>query len=581
MSEDNVFEGSPCEMTPVPPVPPGHMIINPVVPDAPPDIPDCGDAQLDPLPPETPDPPCPSLTVGTATMLVNGEPAAINFTIDQGDCCDFVFNLEIDVDVTCPTINPTGTPITQPIPFTSGESSLTFVFTATEDCEFTLDIDIEIHCPQLDPATSGPLVIPFTDGPSELVYGFTSTGDCDYSLDIDIVIHCPAMSPASTSADVLLGDSSTGSITYGFSLDGDCDYSLDIEIIAPCGTITPVGTQVVQEVTFSETPELKYVFTLSPGCEYSLSIELTVPCPTFSVDWDVITLPAEDEATVTVSVDVDDPATCGVQFFFDFGIPRGPQGYQGFQGRQGHQGQVGECPVLAVGAQEIDVLEPEDDPYIVVDITPGIDPCTYEFGFQFGLPPGEQGEQGFQGEQGDQGDQGAQGDQGDQGAQGADGDQGDQGFQGADGPQGAQGFQGDKLAIVPVTVLGVKTYVALFCLEMPEARFQDLITVYADRSLVDVGGTYIVSKRIDHKLIQACEPDSLEVVAVVPDRPTSYGAVVRDNVVEVTFPVDSPAKKFNVTVSGVRLGYSQSRFRQHTEEDAERNKRWWSGWRNY
>lgn len=609
MSDDNVFEGTPCEMSAVPPVPAAHMLVDPTVPDAPPDIPDCGPAALDPLPPEIPDPPCPAISIpdgGTIAYDFEITEPTITFEIVQGECCDFIITL--DVAIPCPAVRPFLEATEKEIPFVDTVTKLTFVFNKV-DCEYDLDIDLEVHCPQLT-TVSSEAEIPFVEGPSAITYGFTGTEECDYELAIDISIHCPILTPQwppMTPVPIEFGEALTGNLQYGFILAPSCDYELQIEIVSPCPNIQPHGVQaVIVPVIFAEEPVLTYLFTLEPGCEYELEINVTVPCPLFEVDWDITTLTVGSTATLAVTVIPGEIETCEHTFHFDFGIPRGFQGFQGFQGWQGFQGRDG-CGDFFIGDQIVTILSPEAEASVLITVEqdPEDDPCTYTWDFTFSIPRGHQGfqgDQGWQGMQGDQGWQGSQGWQGDmgpqgwqgmngeQGFQGNQGFQGDQGWQGNQGFQGDQGFQGnqgnqgvagDKLAIVPVDVGGIRSYVALFCTEAPEARFTEHMTLAADPMTLDIMGECKLVKRIDERFIQACEERSLEVVAVVPDRRTTYGARVIGNQVEVTYDATSPARQFNVTLSGIRRGYLHSRFRSHTAEEAEANKRWWSGWRNF
>lgn len=557
MSQDDVFEGSECDIDAVPRVPLGHMLQNNEVPEAPADIPDCPDVDFAPLPTEIPPPPCPSIEIVLAEFeyFDPDDPATeptIEFTIVQGSCCDFDISLSMRIPSSCPSIEPLDNeiPVEKEIPFVDGPSTLTFIFSFTKepDCDFTLDVDI------------------------------------------DVEVHCPAITPIITVTKAV--GYGLGTLAYIFTKDEEsCDYDLDIEVDVPCGGMFPLGSMTSIPVEFSESPELLYGFTFGGGCDYSLGIEIGVPCPAFQSVITVQTLEPEDEAEVELEIVEFDLASCGKSFEWIFKLPRGVQGYQGFQGYQGEQGFQGyqggdACPdMLIVNPISVQTLDAGSDATVGVSLYQP-DPlfCDWLWEFTFGIPKGAQGDQGYQGNDGAQGapgDQGAPG-SGAQGDQGFQGFQGDIGAQGAQGDQGFQGDQGDKTAIVPVTVLGVRTHVALYCTENPDARFEDVFVIPAERMPVDIGGFYTAAKKLDPRLIEACEDGSILVIGVVPDWPTQYGAVLVKNEVRITYPAAGglDVRSFNVTVSGIRRGYSKARFRQHTAEEAEWNRNWWSGWRD-
>jgi hypothetical protein len=214
-------------------------------------------------------------------------------------------------------------------------------------------------------------------------------------------------------------------------------------------------------------------------------------------------------------------------------MPSGPQGPQGFQGPQGAQGFQGD-----VGPQGFQGFQGDVGPQ----------------GFQ-----GDVGPQGFQGFQGDLGPQGFQGDLGPQGFQGFQGFQGDvgpQGFQGATGPQGA------KAAIVAVG----GGYAALYCVEGPEIRFEDVFRVPLRGSVTE--------HPLDETFLAVCEPESLWVVGSSTPVPARVGFRVQGNMlrIEAADPVPSYVV---VKLSGVRRGCRGVRFPQRTQAQMERNNAFW------
>lgn len=121
----------------------------------------------------------------------------------------------------------------------------------------------------------------------------------------------------------------------------------------------------------------------------------------------------------------------------------------------------------------------------------------------------------MQGPQGEPGSQGY-GSQGPQGPQGEPGNQG-YGYQGPEGPQGPQGPPGLKTAIVPCE----GEHVALFCVESPDVRFEDVVRL-------PITGP-ITTKTIDPRFIEVCEPGSIDVISVTSPLPALIGAVVDCN----------------------------------------------------
>ena len=68
-------------------------------------------------------------------------------------------------------------------------------------------------------------------------------------------------------------------------------------------------------------------------------------------------------------------------------------------------------------------------------------------------------------------------------------------------------------------------YTALFITEMPEVRFDDVMTatVVEDEALLP----------IDPKFMEVCEPGSVQVCGCVPDLPFPVGAMVENDTVRV------------------------------------------------
>jgi hypothetical protein len=120
--------------------------------------------------------------------------------------------------------------------------------------------------------------------------------------------------------------------------------------------------------------------------------------------------------------------------------------------------------------------------------------------------------------------------------------------------------QSDKsTAIVPAS-WSPTGYTALFIAEMPEVRFDDVMTaaVVEDETLL----------AIDPKFMEVCEPGSVQVCGCVPDLPVPVGATVENGTVRVRLGArdeDSPVV-LAIRLTGIRKGFSSQRFPDRTEQ---------------
>ena len=133
---------------------------------------------------------------------------------------------------------------------------------------------------------------------------------------------------------------------------------------------------------------------------------------------------------------------------------------------------------------------------------------------------------------------------------------------GSQGPQGPQGAPGMKMAIVPHQ----DDFVALFCVESPDVRFEDVVRV-------PVTGP-VTFARLDPVFVGVCEPDSLDVVSVTAPTPATVGAAVSGHSITVRITGDLPPFVV-VTVSGIRAGSRGVRFPRKTRDQMLRNNAFW------
>lgn len=153
-----------------------------------------------------------------------------------------------------------------------------------------------------------------------------------------------------------------------------------------------------------------------------------------------------------------------------------------------------------------------------------------------------------------------------QGSQGAKGDQGDK------GDKGDQGDPGKAAIVTWINASGVEEYRELLCVEMPEVRFEDLVSV----RLVEPSRTI----RIDDLFFDVCDEGTIMPVSLVPSLPVPCGARVSGRMLIVE-AVLGANKSLDVVVrlSGIRKGCSGKRFASHTREEMIKNNAFWQRWR--
>jgi hypothetical protein len=113
-------------------------------------------------------------------------------------------------------------------------------------------------------------------------------------------------------------------------------------------------------------------------------------------------------------------------------------------------------------------------------------------------------------------------------------------------------------AIVPAS-WSPTGYSALFIHEMPEVRFDDVLTAIVDDE------TLIA---IDPRFLEVCEPGTVQVCGCVPDLPVPVGAAVENDAVRVRLGARGSDQSVNLVIrlTGIRKGFSSQRFPNRTEE---------------
>ncbi|MBI5817468.1 MAG: hypothetical protein HZA88_00610 [Verrucomicrobia bacterium] len=132
-------------------------------------------------------------------------------------------------------------------------------------------------------------------------------------------------------------------------------------------------------------------------------------------------------------------------------------------------------------------------------------------------------------------------------------------------------YESIKTAIVPFrTPRGAKKYVGLFCTEMPDARFEDIV-------VVKVGRRRLVRRKLDRTFHQVCEPRSIVISSVVASHPVTIGARIERGQVVVECAT-RPLRSLVVTVrlTGIRRGFAGRRFQQFTRKQMLSNNQFYA-----
>jgi len=395
---------------------------------------------------------------------------------------------------------------------------------------------------------------PFTIAGSGLAGNETDNG-CKLDVKVGCGLWINSGGEVALSHDEIAGD--------GLTIGNDCE----LEVAVGCGLEVQSGGPVKVKASDLKGPGLKVI----SGCELGVDCNwIATQCgiegergPQGAAGAPGSTGPAGPQgatgatgaqgehggcATITATATcVENGQSCGVNVTqtgcdaqFAFTLAEGDQGPQGAQGAQGAQGSTGVTG--STGAQG------------------GMGP-TGPQGPQGAMGIGSPGPQGDQGAPGGLGPQGPQGFQGTMGM-GSMGPQGPAGMDGGMGPQGPQGAPGMKMAIVPAA----GEHVALFCVESPDIRFDDLVKV-------PITGT-VTTVRMDRTYFTVCEPGTVEVAGVAASQPAIVGACIDGDAVVVRVEGNLPPY-VTVRLSGIRRGYAGTRFPKKTRAQMFKNNAFW------
>ena len=111
-------------------------------------------------------------------------------------------------------------------------------------------------------------------------------------------------------------------------------------------------------------------------------------------------------------------------------------------------------------------------------------------------------------------------------------------------------------------------YTALFTLESPDVRFEDL---FVDLRLHGRRTVYPV----DPRFMSVIEQNTLRVVSVAGDLPYGVGAVIEGDKLVLNALSDARRRPnlVNVKVSAIRRGFRTMRFPERTQEQFDLNER--------
>jgi hypothetical protein len=428
-------------------------------------------------------------------------------------------------------------------------------------CQFLFEFDFTIPkpvvpCPSIGGAAN--LTVGQGAATADLVITPTQSGTlcepvCEYDFDFDVHIPCPTIRARATKAIVAVTEDHTPSdCAFDFDFDfacptitaaatiamttGDplvdltltasasssaCAFNFDFDFQIPCPTIDATGSVTVGQGSSAGVDITVTPTTTGSTCDFVFDFDFQIPCPTITGD--------AQAQNAAVNLDVVPQAACGYLFDFDFQFPP-PRGI--FL-------QIGQIITTTVPCSESAAVTAS------LSEGPSLESAqVYILSFDFEIPRGCDG---------------------------------DDGSDGPSGPPGPPGSDGDKYAIMPVDIPlpgAHPGYVGLMCVEGPEVRFEDVILA----GLPDPPGGRIP---IDPMFLHVCEPDSIEVVGLVPSLPVVLGARVEGHEIVLSRQTytDRPVSA-TIKLSGIRRGRQDVRFPRFTREQYERNTRFWNEWNN-
>jgi hypothetical protein len=122
-----------------------------------------------------------------------------------------------------------------------------------------------------------------------------------------------------------------------------------------------------------------------------------------------------------------------------------------------------------------------------------------------------------------------------------------------------------KTAVVPSIY---NDFVELYCVESPDVRFEDVVSVKTD-------GNLTVEYEIDPEFVFVCEPNSIKAVGHTTTEPALCGIKIKDNKIIITFSGSIP-EEITIKLSGLRKGHLETRFGKRSETEMLHNNNFWN-----
>ncbi|NKB52572.1 MAG: hypothetical protein GKR97_10150 [Rhizobiaceae bacterium] len=127
----------------------------------------------------------------------------------------------------------------------------------------------------------------------------------------------------------------------------------------------------------------------------------------------------------------------------------------------------------------------------------------------------------------------------------------------------------DKSAIVKSVDPDPDAYVAVYCDESPEVRFNDVLTI-------DNISEHEIETKLCAEYVHSCEEDTIKVIGHAASDPCLVGFVVDGDSLLLKFAHAMPLpESVNVHLSGIRKGFDGKRHQPKTLEQAKQNDAFW------
>ena len=126
-------------------------------------------------------------------------------------------------------------------------------------------------------------------------------------------------------------------------------------------------------------------------------------------------------------------------------------------------------------------------------------------------------------------------------------------------------WETDKTAIVPYK----DEFVSLYCTEMPEVRFEDIVSIKTN-------GRLNIIEKIDPVYYSVCEKKTIKAISYTCSEPAICGVKIeRDNIMIKFSERDPVPDELIIKLSAIRKGFNNERFTIKTKEQMIKNNEFW------